>query len=54
MLKQFKKVQNIPVSESQLEGYNKATNLCVIVFLLLITQKFVIMNILMKDTKKRP
>jgi hypothetical protein len=37
-----------PLMESQIEGYNQATNcVCVIVFLLLITQEFVVMNIAM-------
>jgi hypothetical protein len=49
-----KYITNIPVSENRLEGHTQATSLCVIVFLLLIIQKSMIMNMLSEDIEKRP
>jgi hypothetical protein len=40
--------------ENQLEGYSQTTDLCVIMFILLITQKSMIINILIQKTEKRP
>jgi hypothetical protein len=51
MLKQFRKTLKlfIPLTENQLECYTQATNFCVIMFLLLIIEKSMIMNIILQN-----